>query len=297
MLRRYIEGFHAADPDALSLRWWNQVEAVQSADASQLRSPGGLNHAVDALLAQLPRSCTVFLGTTARAVRWGSRGVEMDCTTGATAGTVRAASAVVTLPLAVLRLAPGATGAVEFAPSLSPKREAFERLATGPVIKLNLRFDRPFWEDISGLDEMLFLQDFTQPIPTWWTARPAASPVLVGWVAGPQVARIAKEVRTPQRLLRAALTSLAAATRLRVGQVASRLVGWYCHDWQRDPLAQGAYSWARVGGLSAHAQLAEPLRRTLYFAGEATRGGGFNATMDGAIQSGWRASEQLLADR
>jgi phytoene dehydrogenase-like protein len=53
MLRRYVEGFHAADPDALSLQWWNQVEAVQSADASQLRTESGLNHAVDARLAQV----------------------------------------------------------------------------------------------------------------------------------------------------------------------------------------------------------------------------------------------------
>jgi monoamine oxidase len=297
MLRRYVEGFHAADPDSLSLQWWNQVEGVQSADASHLRSANGLNHAVDALLAQVTRRGTVFLGTTARAVRWGNRGVEVDCTTGTMAGTLRASSAVVTLPLAVLRLPPGASGAVAFTPALTAKREAFERLATGPVVKLNLRFDLPFWEEIPGLDEMLFLQDFSQPIPTWWTARPAASTVLVGWAAGPQVARIAREARTPQRLLRAALTSLAAAMRLPAGKVAARLVHWHYHDWQRDPLAQGAYSWVRVGGLSAHALLAEPLGRALYFAGEATRGGGFNATMDGAIQSGWRAAEQLLADR
>ena len=104
-------------------------------------------------------------------------------------------------------------------------------------------------------------------------------------------------MRTPERLLHAALSSLAAALRLPVAAVTSRLVRWYWHDWQRDPYAQGAYSWVRTGGIAAHELLAEPLRRTLYFAGEATRGGGFNATMDGAIQSGWRAAEQLLAER
>jgi hypothetical protein len=36
---------------------------------------------------------------------------------------------------------------------------------------------------------------------------------------------------------------------------------------------------------------------TLFFAGEATCGGGHNATMEGAVQSGWLAAEQLLVSR
>ena len=42
------------------------------------------------------------------------------------------------------------------------------------------------------------------------------------------------------------------------------------HDWQRDPFARGAYSYVVVGGDRARETLAKPLRRTLYFAGEAT---------------------------
>jgi monoamine oxidase len=38
------------------------------------------------------------------------------------------------------------------------------------------------------------------------------------------------------------------------------------------------------------------VERTLYFAGEATCGEGFNATMEGAVRSGWRAAEELLGE-
>jgi monoamine oxidase len=41
--------------------------------------------------------------------------------------------------------------------------------------------------------------------------------------------------------------------------------------------------------------LARPIANTLYFAGEATCSAGMNATMDGALESGWRAAAEVLA--
>jgi monoamine oxidase len=76
--------------------------------------------------------------------------------------------------------------------------------------------------------------------------------------------------------------------------VRSHLVGAHAHDWSADPFTRGAYSYVAVGGVDAHDALALPLKDTLYFAGEATAGGGLNATMEGAIESGRRAAEELL---
>jgi monoamine oxidase len=50
----------------------------------------------------------------------------------------------------------------------------------------------------------------------------------------------------------------------------------------------------RAGGAEAHRVLAEPVAGTLFFAGEATCGGGYNATMEGALRSGRRAAAELL---
>ena len=69
------------------------------------------------------------------------------------------------------------------------------------------------------------------------------------------------------------------------------------HDWQADPFTRGGYSYVAVGGVEAHAALAAPVAGTLYFAGESTCGHGLNATMEGALRSGRRAAEELLAAR
>jgi monoamine oxidase len=290
MLRHYVEGFHAADPSHLSLHWFNEVERTQPANAAEMRTSTGLDIAVEALLRGLGPRCTAYLGTRVDAVRWRTGSVTAACSSRGTSGTLQARAAVITLPLAVL-----AGGGVTFSPSLPAKEEAFTRLATGPVVKLNLAFDSPFWWDLPGLGDTLFVQDFSQSIPTWWTTRPTRAPVLVGWAAGPQVARLAD--LDDIALRRSAVESLSHALHIPEATVTGHLRSIHWHDWQRDPLALGAYSWVRSGGIDAHQLLAEPMARTLFFAGEATCGNGRNATMDGALQSGIRAADEILATR
>ena len=70
--------------------------------------------------------------------------------------------------------------------------------------------------------------------------------------------------------------------------------GVWTHNWELDPFARGAYSYQRVGGANATDMLARPLKRTLFFAGEATGTGGSTGTVDGAIGTGRRAAKQLM---
>ena len=291
-LRNYVAGFHGADPAQLSLHWLRQVEANQPAGAAELRAPGGLDQMVNAFLEQVGASCTVYLDTTVTGVRWRDGDVQVECTSGGKRGTLSADAAVITLPLAVLRLPPGA-GGVRFSPALTSKRPAFAQLATGPAVKVLMVFDAPFWKELPQLDDVLFVQDLSQSLPTWWTADPVDAPVLAGWAAGTQVARVGS--LHPDKLQRTALRSLSHVLGLPLDHVSKRLRSWHWHNWQHDPLARGAYSWVRAGGVDAHTLLAAPLQRTLYFAGEATCGEGFNATMDGAVQSGQRAAQELLS--
>jgi monoamine oxidase len=71
--------------------------------------------------------------------------------------------------------------------------------------------------------------------------------------------------------------------------------GAYLHDWQNDPFACGAYSYLVAGGGNARQRLARTLESTLFFAGEAAETGGESGTVAGALESGQRAVEQLLA--
>ena len=117
-------------------------------------------------------------------------------------------------------------------------------------------------------------------------------PLLAGWVGGPR-AEILGHAQ-PESLLDLALGSLAHALKLPRQRVEGQLLSWHLHNWATDPYALGVYSYMLVGGLDAPRLLAAPLANTLFFAGEATVGGGFNATMEGAVQSGRRAAEEIL---
>ena len=64
--------------------------------------------------------------------------------------------------------------------------------------------------------------------------------------------------------------------------------------WHADPFAKGAYSYVPAHAMNAREALAEPLKQTLYFAGEATETNGHSATVHGAIASGRRAAQQIL---
>ena len=72
------------------------------------------------------------------------------------------------------------------------------------------------------------------------------------------------------------------------------MVDAWTHDWSRDPLARGAYSYPLVGGADAAAALAEPVEDTLWFAGEASAPEGTNGTVHGAMESGREAARTLL---
>jgi monoamine oxidase len=115
----------------------------------------------------------------------------------------------------------------------------------------------------------------------------------VGWAAG----KCARPLigKSTDQLEQEALRSLAPLMDETPDRLKQRLRGFYSHDWQSDPYSLGAYSYAEVGGSDASKKLAEPIDRTLFFAGEATEYTGHSSTVHGAIRSGRRAADQVLA--
>jgi monoamine oxidase len=77
--------------------------------------------------------------------------------------------------------------------------------------------------------------------------------------------------------------------------VRAELEAAWCHNWQKDPFARGAYSYVTVEGSEARKTIAEPLENALFFAGEATDVEGEAGTVAGALQSGRRAARDVIA--
>lgn len=284
LLLAYVEGFHAADPSRLSVRWLDEVEDTQPADASTLRLPGGTGRLVDTLVTSLG-GATVRMGVQVRRVRWRKGRVTAEWDD----GTWEGEAAIVTVPLSILTAEPDDPLALRFDPPLAEARAAASRLEMGAVVKLGVSFREPFWRADPQLRDVLFLHGFGQPFPTWWTAPDPAEARLTAWAGGPAAAGLAPVGR--EKLVDIAIRSLAGTTGIPASEIAAQVEETWIHDWSRDPLFRGAYSYVAAGGTRAHETLARPVEDTIYLAGEATAGRGLNATMEGAIESGRRAAD------
>lgn len=290
---QWVEGFHGADPRRVSAN----VLAESGWPGGDLeerrlgRVIAGYSRVIDSLAAPLT-SPAIRLGAIVARVRWepGIVAVYVRHPDGRPRRTVEARAAIVAVPLGVLQATPGELGAIEFVPPLRQKHGALERLAAGSVVRVTLLLRERIWAATD--DALTFLHSTDEDFPVWWTAYPARAPIVTGWRGGPGARRLAQ--LPPGELTDRAVASLARQLRLSTARMRSLVEAAWTHDWEHDPFARGAYSYQMVGGAGAPAALARPLRRTLFFAGEAVSTDGRTGTVDGAIGSGRRAAAQAL---
>lgn len=296
-LRRYVEGYHAADPERVSVRWLADAERTDDGEDYRV-AVGGLGRLVAALVAALP-SDAIRLGTIAQEVRWRPGRVEVRARhePSGQEQTYLGRATVVAVPWSVVGARDGASTGLVFDPEPPAVRAARSAIVLGSAFKILLLFRDRFWEDLPTAapdrwPEARFLYFDNVPVPTWWTWAPLRAPLLVGW-AGASAARALQRLDPAERF-EAAVHSLAIGLDLERSYVRHQVEAWFHHDWDADPFARGAYSYLVAGGQTAQARLAEPVDGTLVFAGEATCPGGRNGTLDSALESGRRAALQLL---
>ena len=292
--RRMVEGYDAADPGRVSARDIAEEWTGEGAtDMPQFRPLGGYGALMARLLEVAGRRVELRRETAVRAVRWKRGSVEVAGETRGRAFRATAPCAIVTLPLGVLQRPAGAADAVRFEPALRQKAPALERLAAGAVLRVAMQFPAAFWEELDRRRycNASFFHSPYEAFPTVWTALPARTPLLVAWCGGPRAALLSRAAEGD--IVRRAVMSVRSLFGGSAGGAALPVATWV-HNWQRDPYAHGAYSYVTVGGQGARRRLAEPLGRTLYFAGEAADFEGEAGTVAGALRSGVRAARQLM---
>jgi monoamine oxidase len=285
----YVQGFHAADPDRVGVRWLEIVERTQPADESEQRAPDGLDLAVERLVFELAGRAEIHRGTPVRELHWRMGRLRAECE--GTTATFHADAAVITVPQPVLAGAPGAAE-LRFFPELPEKVDAARRIDMGHVVKMVFHFRERFWERLPALHDVLFLFDTRRPFPTWWTSDRIQPATLTAWSGGPRAREL--EGRSESELTEVALSELAGDTGLARREIEEALEAVYRHDWGADPYTRGAYTYVTVDAVDAHRALARPVERTLFFAGEATAVNWYNATLEGALQSGKRAANEVI---
>lgn len=241
----------------------------------------------------------IRLGRVVRRIDWspGEVRVRYRAVSARSDETIAARAAVIAVPLAVLQSPARAAGSITIDPEPAGARRAMAKLAVGHVQRISVLFREKVWEHAraavaqGALRDLVFLHGDADPIfPVWWTSAPLGAPLMVGWTGGPDAARLP----SGDRLRRVALDALARRLGASRRWLASRVVDTWTHDWSRDPLARGAYSYPLVGGGEAAGALAEPVEDTLWFAGEASAPEGTNGTVHGAMESGRDAARTLL---
>jgi monoamine oxidase len=275
-----VEGFNAADSTQISARWLLQTDEAVGGVPSRIGQ--GFSGLVDWLVAGLKRQgVDIRLSTVVNRIRWSPGTVEAETATGE---TFQARRAILTLPLGVLQASSG-PGAVTFEPDIAEKRELWNRLRMGAVVKIVLRFHERFWHEPAP--QLAFLHSPDEAFQTWWTAEPLPGNVLTGWVGGTGASRLAGQEPLPL-----ALDSLARCFGMARPKLAALLADWFMLDWQKDPFTRGAYTYVPVGMTGVPSKLAEPVQNTLFFAGEATEER-LAGTVGGSLVSAYRAAEEV----
>ena len=287
-LLEYVRGYHAADPLRASARSILRTELADAGNRRQMRPVGGQGAFVDALVRELPPGA-LRLGHRAEHALWrvGNvlvRGTRPD----GRAFDEDADALIVAVPAAVLQALPW-EGGIGFTPSLQTKRAPLAGLGIGSVLRATFLFDAPFWE--ARAPGMGFLRIPGSHVGVWWTAQPAKDPVLVGWAGGTQTRPPLPNAERADR----ALSDLARHLGFPEAEVRRRVVQSWTHDWDADPFARGAYTYPLAGAEEPWRGLAEPIDDTLFFAGEATEPNGALGTVEGALESGARAADEVLA--
>src|ERR1700761_5535762 len=235
-VRQFVSGYDTADPNdasafALRKEWQSEDSGAQH------RIAGGYC----ALIKYLDDECkahdgTVYLNSPVVAIQWRKSSVKVitEDETGYEASQI-----VLALPLGILQISQGETGAIKFTPPIDKQTDALKAMGFGSVLKVLLEFDNRFWgtEQFSNMGYLFSEEE----IPTWWTQIPQHSTVLTGWLGGPPAAE--KKDASEEELLRISLQSLANIFKRDADELKDKLLSFNIINWAADPYTRGSYAY------------------------------------------------------
>jgi monoamine oxidase len=199
-------------------------------------------------------------------------------------GTWKAKRTIVTVP-------PTLAGRISYQPHLPGARDQLtQRVPMGSVIKCMAVYERPFWRD-DGLSGMATSD--TGPVKvTFDNSPPSGRPgVMLGFVEGQAARDLTRKSKHKRR--RAVLGSL---ERYFGAKARTEAVDYFDKSWAEDPWTRGCYvGYFPTGVLTGYRDAFRRPVGPIHWAGTetATEWSGY---MDGAVQSGERAADEVLAE-
>jgi monoamine oxidase len=293
-VRQFVSGYDNADPkraSSFSLRREWQSED----DGAQYRIDGGYSSLMRYLADEFTTGGGLIrLNAVAKRIEWQSRCVKVVTNAGC---TYSARQLLIALPLGVLQVGEGDSGAISFLPAIPEQANAINAMGFGAVIKILLEFDAAFWEDdqtkeLAGKDiaDMGYLFS-NEEIPTWWTQVPQHTNLLTGWIGGPEAA---EKVGTGNaEILNQSLQSLANIFDRHPHELKQKLISWHVVNWTADEFTRGSYAYDTIAADEARKILCQPVQDTIFFAGEYLYSGTAMGTVEAALTSGLSAAGKM----
>jgi monoamine oxidase len=290
--RAFVEGYDAADIKrastfALREEWKN----FRQSDQYRLKS--GHIKLIDFLSREIFKyNGEIFLSTVAKEIKWKPDYVEVISNKGK---IYSGRTALITVPLGVLQSKPEDEAHICFSPGLPEKLEAAKSIGYGTATKVFLEFKDAFWESsenkIRKMPELGLLISDT-PFTACWTQLPNKTPLLTGWLAGPQAEK--NRNTSDENIISMALDALSYIFNADKSFLTKNLCAGKVVNWQTDPFSLGAYSFATVESNEAKKILVQPVEDTLFFAGEALSEGTAMGTVEEALANGIKMAKELL---
>lgn len=283
-LRSLMEGTFTSDPAEESLlhalyeiRTFGGFRNLMMAEGGnqQDRILGGAQAIANRIAERLGDS--VRLKAPVWQIRQDARGVEVTAET----GVVRAQRVIVTVPVAL-------AGQIRYDPPVPADRALLtQRVPSGSLIKELLVYDEPFWRTDGLTGQSFALND---PVGgTLDGSTDSDQPgILIGLSSGSQARALARLSAADRR--QAILASLAR----RFGPRAASPVAYYEHDWANEVWSRGCFGAHFPPGVLTNfgPALRAPVG-CIHWAGTETSSA-FHNSMNGAIESGERAAEEVL---
>ncbi len=245
----------------------------------QYRLPGGYMQLIDALTGIcLRQHCEIHFLEEVNKIVWSNNKVTATTTNNE---QFSAEKIILTIPISLLQK----EQAIAFVPTITNKITVAGQIGFGSVIKVLIEFEQPFWQKVQK-DALFFFSD--EKIPTWWTQYPEKNNLLTGWLGGPKVNDMHDD--SPEQILEVALQSLTNIFGIKLPPVTT----WHVANWQQEQYTLGAYSYNTVPSKAAKSVLKEPVKNTIFFAGEAIYTGEAQGTVEAALVSGKEVAEQIL---
>ena len=193
--------------------------------------------------------------------------------------SIRTPWLVIAIPFKVLR-------EIEITPAFSSgKMKCIQELSYGHVMKIAMQYTIRFWDQTGSLGQRVFTDTRLRRIYHMSIDQPGPRGILMSFTSGEDAENLGK--LSEKDRLTAALEEVTKIW----PEAPGFFEGAVTKYWNEDPWIKGSYSFTGVGQDQDFLDLAKKPEGRIFFAGEHTSP--FRASMNGAIESGVRAAEEL----